>query len=291
MLVGVIPNLTRRSAGAVTQALLRELARLEIAYLLPARLRQDFPSAPAGVFAEDDALYSACEVVLPVGGDGSVIRAAKQAALYGRRVLGVNAGRLAYLCGLDPETLPLLERLLTGDYTVQRRMMLRAELFRGNEKQREEFCVNDAAFCRGKNIGLIDLSVSADGKPIADYIADGVIFATPTGSTAYSLSAGGPIVEPTLNAVLLTAVCPHSLTFRPYLFGADTEFIVRGKKGQRTSDVCLSCDGEDSVDFPEDAWARITKADRYAEFISITNDNFIDVLNKKTKNWYGSENG
>lgn len=291
MLVSVIPNFTRVNAGAVTRRLLEELRRLEIRYLLPASLRGAFPEERAEVFAQDGALFSACDVVMPVGGDGSVIRAAKQAAVCGRRVLGVNAGRLAYLCGLDPDTLPLLERLLTGEYTVQRRLLLRAELFRGDRKLREDLCVNDAAFCRGRNIGLVDLSVSADGKPLADYIADGVVFATPTGSTGYSLSAGGPIVEPTLNAVLLTAVSPHSLTFRPYLFDADTEFIVRGVRRQRTSDVCFSCDGEESVDFPEDAWARITKADIRLEFISITNDNFIDVLNKKTKNWYGSENG
>ena len=288
MKISIIPNLTRANAQQVTTALCAALRAAGIPFALPENTAGAFRESGAA-FLDGDALFTDCDIVMPVGGDGSVIRAAKQAALHGKRILGVNAGNLAYLCGLDPASLGLLPRLLSGEYSVQRRMMLRAEFFFGREKQRETLCINDVAFGRGRSIGLVDLQVSANGKPIADYIADGLLFATPTGSTAYSLSAGGPIVEPTLEAILLTAVCPHSLLFRPYLFGADTEFIVRGVPRQRASDVCCSCDGEETFDFPPEAWARITKAACAAEFISVTNDNFIDVLNKKTKTWYGGE--
>ncbi|MBQ7688832.1 MAG: NAD(+)/NADH kinase [Clostridia bacterium] len=288
--VSVIPNLTRANAKSVTDALLEQLRRLALAYYLPLSQRAAFPLEDARCFLPEEELFSAGEVILPVGGDGSVIRAAKRAALHGKRVLGVNAGRLAYLCGLDVAELPLLEALQTGDYTVQRRIMLQARTYLGNELLREDLCINDVSFCRGRSIGLVDLQVSADDKPIANLLADGVIFATPTGSTGYSLSAGGPVLEPTLDAVLLTAVCPHTLAARPYIFHADTRFTVRTVRGQRTSDVCCSCDGEETFDFPDGAWAEITRAGTAAELISITNDHFIDVLNRKIKNWYGSEN-
>ncbi len=284
MLVSVIPNLTRKNARAVTQALCETLVRLEIGWLLPASVREAFPDMDPGVFATDEMLYSAPDIVMPVGGDGSVIRAAKNAAPRRKKILGVNAGNLAYLCGVDERELPLLKSLLTGDYTVQRRMLLAAETVRDGAVIASDLCINDVAFCRGKNIGLIDLSVRANGKPIADYIADGVIFATPTGSTAYSMSAGGPIVEPTLETILVTPICPHSLMFRPYLFGPDTEFIVCGKKKNETTDVCYSCDGIETLLLEENDFVRIRKAGITADFISITSDNFIDVLNKKIRN-------
>ena len=284
MIVSVLPNLTRKNARAVTTALCGTLSRLRIEYLLPTSVREAFPDETPGVFVSDEALYSAPDVVMPVGGDGSVIRAAKNAALHNKKILGVNAGNLAYLCGVDEQELPLLERLLSGDYTEQKRMLLETQTVSDGAVIGSDLCINDIVFCRGKNIGMIDLSVRANGKPIADYIADGVIFATPTGSTAYSMSAGGPIVEPTLETILVTPICPHSLMFRPYLFGPETEFLVSAKKKNENTDVCYACDGIETVPLPENSFVRIKKAGITADFISITNDNFIDVLNKKIRN-------
>ena len=284
MLVSVIPNLTRKNARAVTQSLLETLAGLGIGYLLPEGVRDAFSAVGDGSFAADDVLFGAPDVVMPVGGAGSVIRAAKNAALHKKKILGVNAGNLAYLCGVDERELPLLKSLLTGEYTVQKRMLLETHTVVDDVVTASDLCINDIAFCRGKNIGLVDLSVRANGKPIADYVADGLILATPTGSTAYSMSAGGPIVEPTLETILLTPICPHSLMFRPYLFGPDTEFIVCAKKKNDSTDVCYTCDGIETLPMPQNGFVQIRKASITADFISITSDNFIDVLNKKIRN-------
>lgn len=284
MIVSVIPNLTRKNAQRVTAALCAELKNLRIEYYLPAEVAHAFPGEEPARFQPPSALYSVPDVVMPVGGDGSVIRAAKKAAIHGKKILGVNAGNLAYLCGVDEHELHLLAALLTGDYTVQKRMLLQTETVCAGKTIRKDLCVNDIAFCRGSSIGMVDLSVSANGKLIADYIADGAIFATPTGSTAYSMSAGGPIVEPTLEAILLTPICPHSLMFRPYIFASQTDFIVRGRKKGEVYEVCYTCDGEETLILPEDGCVRIRKADITADFISITNDNFIDILNKKIRN-------
>ena len=284
MKVSIIPNPTRINAKSVTVRLCEALRSYNIDYLLPLPLREMFPDEPDFRFAEDDVLYADCEIVMPVGGDGSVIRASKKAAACHKKILGVNAGHLAYLCGLDVEELHLLKALLRGDYSVQNRMLLQAQLIEDHTVRQSYLCMNDIVFCRGKTIGMIDLSVSANDKPIADYLADGLILATPTGSTAYSLSAGGPIVEPTLGAILLTPICPHTLAFRPYIFASDTVFHVRARKKNEQTDICFTCDGEETIPLPENCIVKVCKSDISVDFISITNDNFIDVLNKKTRN-------
>ena len=281
MKVAVVPNLTREKAAPITLALCEALAAVGIEPLLPETDRAALGGVK-GAFVPETRLYAEGDIVMPVGGDGSVIRAGKRAAVNGKRILGVNAGNLAYLCGLDPTDFGLLPRLRTGEYTIQKRMLLQADICGEGGVCITELCLNDIVFCRGQKIGLVDLSVKADEKPIADYIADGVIFATPTGSTAYSMAAGGPIMEPTLQAVLLTAICPHSLAFRPYIFGADTVFTVRGKTRTEGAEICYSCDGEKTLPLRENGVVRIRRAQISAEFISLKSDNFIDVLNQKT---------
>ena len=281
MRIAVIPNLTRPAAAGITRALCAELKKLGVEASLPEQHRAVFADAECA-FLPETMLYTACDVVMPVGGDGSVLRAGKKAAVNGKRILGVNAGNLAYLCGLDPTELDLLPRLLAGDFTLQRRMLLSAEVFEDGAPKSTHLCLNDIVFCRGRKIGLVDLDVKADDKPIADYVADGVIFSTPTGSTAYSMAAGGPIMEPTLEGVLLTAICPHSLAFRPYIFGADTVFTVSGKTRTEGVDICYCCDGEQTLPLGEADTVTIRRADVTAEFISLKSDHFIDVLNRKT---------
>ena len=281
MKAAVIPNLTRARAPGITLSLVRALNAANIDVLMSEQLSAVFPQE-ACAFLPEDALIAECDVVMPVGGDGSVIRAGKRAAKCGKRILGVNAGNLAYLCGLDETDFYLLPKLVSGEYSIQRRMLLSAAFYENGQLTDTELCLNDIVFCRGEKIGLVDLSVCADDKPIADYIADGVIFSTPTGSTAYSMAAGGPIMEPTLEAVLLTAICPHSLTFRPYIFGADTVFTVRGRERTEGGNVCWSCDGERTVALGPGGTVTIQKAEISAEFISLKTDNFIDVLNQKT---------
>ena len=281
MKAAVIPNLTRARARDITLQLVKALRRAGIETLMNERMRAVFPGVDSK-FVPEDVMFDEADIVMPVGGDGSVIRAGKRAAALGKRILGVNAGNLAYLCGLDAEDFPLLPGLLTGDYAIQKRLLLSAEFYEEGALVSKELCLNDIVFCRGEKIGLVDLSVTADDKLIADYIADGLIFSTPTGSTAYSMAAGGPIMEPTLEAVLLTAICPHSLAFRPYIFGADTVFTVQGKERTQGVDICWSCDGERTVLLKPNGVVRIRKADVEAEFISLKTDNFIDILNKKT---------
>ena len=278
----VIPNLTRDKAMSVTLSLCDELERLGIEFCFSEEYRSVFTGFSQDCFEKNCEYIKNSDFVISVGGDGSMLRAAKLAAAENKNILGVNAGRLAYLCGLDADELNLLSYIKEGRYSVQPRMMLLAEVISDGSCVYSANCLNDAVFNRGANPRIIDLSVKTGGRDIADYLADGAIFATPTGSTAYSMSAGGAIVEPTLEAILLTPVCPHSIAVRPYIFSGETEFEVSVKDTSSSeSEVFFSCDGADAVRIGRNDTVRIRKSDMKASFISIKTDNFIDVLNKK----------
>ena len=281
MIVSVIPNLTRERAAEVTLAVCARLRELGVSVRLDAAMENCLPTVPGADFVPPEPLYRDCDFVVVIGGDGSVIRAAKAAAPYGKKLLGVNAGRLAYLCELDATELDRISALVTGAYAVKKRMMLKAEFYEDGVLKYADTCINDVIFARGREIRLVDIRVKANGKVIADYIADGVIFATPTGSTAYSLSAGGPIIEPTVDVISLTPVSPHSLICRPYIFAADTEFEVTSRKRDDGENVYFSCDGGESLLLPPGGCVKITRAETDALFVSVKPDNFIDVLNQK----------
>ena len=280
--IAIIPNLTRRKTLDVTYNLCKELYRLGIDYCFSDELKDSLDGFDEHYFESRNDYINNSDMIVSVGGDGSMLRAAKLAAQAKKNVLGINAGRLAYLCGLDAHELSLLSMLKEGRFAVQSRMMLTAEVFQEDKCVYSARCLNDAVFNRGANPRIIDLSVKTGGRDIADYLADGAIFATPTGSTAYSMSAGGPIVEPTLDAILLTPICPHSLAVRPYIFSGDTEFEVSVKDtGDVENEVFFSCDGDDAVKIGKYSTVKIRKSEIKASFVSIKTDNFIDVLNKK----------
>lgn len=283
MNVCIIPNLTRKKTAEVTEDICRVLDGVGIRYAFDASLRGETCLPDGGTFLPERELMEFCDTVISVGGDGSVLRAAKIAVRYGKQLIGVNAGNLAYLCDINADETALLAHLADGAYSIREHMLLRAEKYKGGERVFSDICVNDIAFARGAEIGLTGLHIKANGKTIADYRADGVILATPTGSTAYSMSAGGPIVEPTLDAMLLTPVCPHSLFFRPYIFGADTEFEITVSGDSRRS-VYFSCDGSKSVRLEKNSVVKVSRAEEKIKFLSIKSDNFIDVLNNKIGN-------
>ncbi len=282
MKIAVIPNLTRHKAREVTLSLCEQLKTADIDFCFSQLLKDELKEFPDSCFENFTDYIKNSDMVISVGGDGSMLRAAKLAAAHSKNVLGINAGRLAYLCGLDKNELSLLCCLKDGRYTVQQRMMLSVSVEKGGRVIYEDTCLNDAVFSRGANLKLINLCVKTGGRDIADYLADGAIFATPTGSSAYSMSAGGAIVEPTLEAILLTPICPHSLAVRPYIFSGGAEFEISVKPVyEETDNVFLTCDGGEPVQIDEDCVVRISKSAIKAGFISIKTDNFIDVLNKK----------
>ena len=229
-------------------------------------------------------LFDICDIAVTVGGDGTIIHAAKYAATADVPLIGINVGRLGFAADVEPEEISSLTRLLSGDYTTEERILLDVEVIKNSDKENSKhyLAVNDAVIGRGDLSKIVDLHISLDGEEISKYRADGLLFATPTGSTAYSLSAGGPILAPQMECILLTPVCPHSLFSRSVLFSADSELSVSVKI---PSECCcvLTIDGEKNVDILAEDRVIIRKSSLKFKFASLHKRNFYTLLNEKLK--------
>ena len=280
MRIAIIPNLTRKHAYEVTKNVCDFLSENGVEYFFEDNLEGQIGFDCR--FMSSDELLGTCDIVIAVGGDGSIIHAAKKACKYNKPILGVNAGNLAFMAGLEKNEISLIKNLISGNYVTDNRMLLEVSVFDkdGNSIVREDFCVNDIAIAGGEPIKMVKLNVACDGNRINEYYADGIIISTPTGSTAYSLSAGGPVVDPRIESILLTPICTHSLFARSIVFDSNSEICVTVPESEKEV-ICISCDGDDSIVIPAGSKLIIKKSKVYADFIRIKNDSFIDILNSK----------
>lgn len=223
------------------------------------------------------SLFKKCDLAVTVGGDGTIIHSAKYAAKFDKPMIGVNVGRLGFAAEVEPDNIGDLKRLLTGDFTVQNRMLLDVSV--GGKTY---LAVNEANIARGQLSRMIDISVSLDNSPISSYHADGLLFSTPTGSTAYALSAGGPVIYPEMQCLLLTPVCPHSLISRSVVFGSEAVLTARVKVNDNNPAV-LSIDGERNIRITPDDVVTIKKSDKSLKLITLYDRNFYQLLNEKLK--------
>ena len=278
MKVGIIPNFTREKALDVTRNTIAELKKLNIDYYFDINSKTDF-AFDVNDTRFIDKIYEFVDVIIAIGGDGSFIHTAKEAAVHKKPVLCINAGNLAFLAGLEGNELSLLEKLILGDFTTDKRMMLEVSLKENENEKLLGYCLNDVAIARGSEIKLVDLDVFCNNRKINNYRADGVVVSTPTGSTAYSWSAGGPVIDPDLQCIMLTPICTHSPLNRSLVFNEDS--VIRVKPVNNTQKVCVSTDGEPAIDLIADSEVIISKSNYYAEFIRIKSDEFFDILNSK----------
>ena len=277
MKIALMPNLTRNEALTVTHGICRSLDKLGAEYCFLPEYKNDFALTKADFLPEEEAL-GGCDAVIAIGGDGSIIHAAKTAVNYRKPILGVNAGRLAFMAGLEDNELHLLSRLIEGDYTLDKRLMLKASILKGDEVISTDYCVNDCLVTNEEKQRMSEIDVSLGGSCFNTYLCDGVLVATPTGSTAYSLSAGGPIVDPELESILMTPICPHSLVGRSLVFRPNA---VLGVASAENVALCLSADGAQPQKIEPGCRAEIAAAEFTADFIRIKSENFIDILYRK----------
>lgn len=235
------------------------------------------PPDPSNFLDGADALIEQADAVVAVGGDGTIIHVAKYAARYGKPVLGINGGRMGFVAGMEANELADLPLLAAGNFRCEHRMMLSV---RKNESDKTYTALNEAVLSRASLSRLIDLEISCDGRAVAEYQADGVILATPTGSTAYSLSAGGPIVTPTLDCLLLTPICPHSLFARSYIFEKNADLCVTVRLPHETA-AFLTVDGEEGLRLNDGDRVHISRAPLTADLITLRDMSFYEQLNRK----------
>ncbi|MBO9368225.1 MAG: NAD(+)/NADH kinase [Chloroflexi bacterium] len=204
------------------------------------------------------------DLMITLGGDGTMLRAGHLCAPYGVPILGINMGRLGFLIQVERTEWPtMLDRLFQGEAWLEHRMMLRAELYRGGEEQGHWYALNEVVVARGQAIRPVRLSASADGYLLTTYIADGLIAATPTGSTAYALAAGGPILPPELRNILLVPIAPHLSVDRAVVLaeGSAVNILVKSEN------AVLSVDGQVPVGLSEEDTVRVRAAEFTAPFV------------------------
>ena len=246
--------------------------------------RAHFPDCEGLRFGKFDQLLPRCDFCIALGGDGTIIHAAKHAVLEDKPVLGINLGRLGFLATLEMGELSLLHKLEAGDYTVERRMML-SIVHRSGKGERIYRALNDAVLSKGALARMIDLNISCKGKGVGAYRADGAIFSTPTGSTAYSLSAGGPVIDPTIDCITLTPVAPHSPFSRTIIFNEQSVISVQPARPEQ--EIYLTVDGEQGIPIELGDEVLIQKSKTSVKLINFTGKLFYQVLNDKLL--YGSE--
>lgn len=281
MKIAVIPNLTREYALKTTKDVVLQLNKYDAEIIIADYAADEMEDAENVSFAPMRSAIEECDAVIAIGGDGTILHSGKIAASYSKPILGINAGRLAFMAGLERHELDLLDNLISGNYATDKRMMLDVMIFDESGMCVNRFnCINDAVFVRHINRTIIEVTVESNGRLVNNYWGDGVIFATPTGSTAYSLSAGGPVVDPTIESIILTPVCTHSLFSHPIIFRADERMRVYATK-EDENELCVSCDGEPPILIGAGCSVVVQKASITADFIRIKSDSFIEILNTK----------
>ncbi|MGN0168053.1 MAG: NAD(+)/NADH kinase [Acetatifactor sp.] len=223
-----------------------------------------------------------CMIVL--GGDGTVLQAARETKKLHIPIIGVNLGTLGYMTEIEPANLEeALDRLIEGDYEQESRMMLNGKAYMSDGGTEEGWALNDIVISRSGSLQIIKFNIYVNGQFLNDYKADGMIVTTPTGSTGYNLSAGGPLVEPRARLIVLTPICPHSLNQRSIILSPEDVIeieIPEGREG-RVQTVEASFDGTHVIPLCTGDKIRIVQSEKITEFIQLNQVSFLEVLHKK----------
>lgn len=220
------------------------------------------------------------DLLICFGGDGTILHSSKAATYHGIPVLGVNIGTMGFMAELEAGELELLRRLASGDYQIERRMMLSVEVFHEGQSIYSDTALNDVALTKGAVARVIQLEVLCDGVRAYSFSGDGVLVCTPTGSTAYSMSAGGPIVEPSAHNIIVTPICAHTASARPFVTARDREITVRvGKTGRKNA--FLSADGGRAVRISLGDTIRIRRARQETRLVKLKKTSFFEIINSK----------
>lgn len=221
------------------------------------------------------------DAAIILGGDGTLLRAARGLCKLGVPILGVNLGHLGFLTEIElPDLYPSLAKLLAGDYFLEERMMLLGSVLRGETTISEGLALNDVVVSRGDISRIITLDISLAGEPLFTYPADGIIVATPTGSTAYSLSAGGPIVSPLVKSMTITPICPHTLSARTMVVDPSQLLQIRFLRG---IDCVVTFDGQQTVELQPGDVVEIKRATVSTNLIKLSGRSFSEVLRAKLR--------
>lgn len=272
---------TVREAARVLQD-----AGMEVRMCLPFEVDKSYELPKDLKFTRLDKELPSASVVICFGGDGTILHMAKAATRHGIPILGVNIGTMGFMAELESGELNQLARLADGEFKIDKRMMLDVTVHRDRDIIFHDICLNDAAITKGAIARIVHLKVNCDGTQAMECGGDGVIISTPTGSTAYSLSAGGPIVEPDANSILITPICAHDVAARSMVVSEKRVINVEMSPNARRN-AFLSVDGGKALRMNIGDVATIRKSPLVTKLVRLKDRSFYDVINMKFKNGRG----
>jgi NAD+ kinase len=242
-------------------------------------ISSDAQKLSADDLVEEESILGQADLVLALGGDGTILRAVHLASTNETPVLGINLGRFGFMASLSPQNLEMgLASYFDKEYILEQRMMIECQTLRNGEIIDKAIALNEIVLHREAAGGMLTLGVSIDDHQFVSFPADGVIVATPTGSTAYNLSAGGPILEPTMRAMIVTAVSPHALGARPLVLRPEAEIKLKVESGGQAS---LLADGQIHLKFQTFDDVRVRKSNKNAHLITFTSTDFLSKLSSR----------
>ena len=278
MNVGVVGNPSYKDVPTILAELARAAPRLGLVLFTEPELRARWPEPPPPALEESTRL----DCIITLGGDGTLLRAARRLNGAATPILGVNLGRVGFLATANPNSLAAaLDALVTKTYVIESRLALVPELVRRDGKiEPEPLALNDVVVHKGGVARVVRLRVTVDGDEVGQYSADGIIVASPTGSTAYSLSAGGPIVLPTVDALVVTAICPHTLGVRPIVVPA-TAIVAVEPVPPWPDRMLVSFDGQIGAPIGPGERLQVRRSERPVSLIRVGQEGFFARMRKK----------
>ena len=273
--VSIIPH-PKRDVSSVLASLREYLAGKGVEITVGAAFAEAAGGGGAG--PDEEKIYSHADLLIVLGGDGTMLHAAKRAAPHGVPLVGVNLGRIGYMSAVEPDELALLDAVFDGTCAAEERLMLNVTLV-SSGGSRSYDVLNDAVISRGEFSRIVGIAVHNNGRHVTDYHADGVIVATPTGSTAYSMSAGGPIVDPAMRCMVVTPICPYSFINRSLIFSDGAELTLTRITPE--GGVYLTLDGEENIAVNPGDSIIIKKSVRTTRLLSVKPGGFYKTVKEK----------
>lgn len=276
MKAAVFPNFQKQNALECAREVCDILHKNGIEVWIDQGYKNEFYDKYMVKFGFFDGFVKESDFAIAIGGDGTILKCAGHIVECHTKLLGINTGRLGFMSALESDQLEYLKRLRTGEYSVTERMMLECEISGG-----KKICtaLNDITIS-GMYSGICDFSIYDEKGEIGKYRADGAVFSTPTGSTAYSLSAGGPIIDPDMECIEMTLICPHSLFARPMIFPSGKKIRFQTSDKNRQS-IFVSVDGNEPVAVENGDIVEIRRSEDKINLISMNDNSFYNSLNRK----------
>ncbi len=271
----IFANLTRKNVFPCAEKLIEILLQNEIkTFMVPKA--QEFITSSGVNFSKAEDVLSDVDIVFIIGGDGTILRAAKSAIEYDKPIIGINAGRLGFLSDIESESISEVDKLFNDGCPIEKRTIL--EIENGENKA---FAINDVFVSKSEPGKIAELFVECNGHEVCRYRADGIVLSTPDGSTAYSMSAGGPILDTGLNAIIMTPVCPHSLISCSVVFSPEKIITVGSSlvSGEKELDVVV--DGESVFALKKGDKLIVKCSEKVVKFINLSGRGFYEILNQK----------